>query len=523
LRPPSVGIIGAGPAGLTAAYLLAKQGCRVDVWEADPTYVGGISRTVVHKGFRFDIGGHRFFSKSGEVEAFWTEILGDDMLTRDRLSRIFYDGKFYNYPLEASEVVRNLGKRESLLSVGSYLSKKLFPNHHPANLEEWVTNKFGARLYAKFFKSYTEKVWGVPCREIAADWAAQRIKGLSLTRAALAALWSPPATEAGSDRSKVIKSLIASFRYPRLGPGMMWEATAERVRALGGQVTLGARVTQLTRVDGTAAAASNGRARREEEDGSANGMARGELAAACWQLEVEGPGVGAAGLATATRTYDQVICSAPLSWLVRSIRPGLAPQALAAAAALKYRDFITVAVMLRTSKAFPDHWIYIHDPDIRAGRIQNFANWSPEMVPDPAITCLGLEYFCFQGDELWSMADDDLIALAARELEALGLAGNEAIVDGAVVRQPKAYPVYDDTYKTHIQSIRAALMSAGEGLQVVGRNGMHKYNNQDHSMMTAMLAAKNILSNQPIYDPWKVNQDAEYIEATEKATGEAMP
>jgi protoporphyrinogen oxidase len=472
----------------------------VDVWEADPTYVGGISRTVVHKGFRFDIGGHRFFSKSGEVEAFWTEILGDDMLTRDRLSRIFYGGKFYNYPLEASEVIRNLGKRESLLSVGSYLSKKLFPHHRPANLEEWVTNKFGARLYAKFFKSYTEKVWGVPCREIAADWAAQRIKGLSLSRAALAAFWSPPATEAGSDRSKVIKSLIASFRYPRLGPGMMWEATAERVRALGGQVTLGARVTQVIRVDGAAAEATEA-------------MARGEQAAPCWQLEVEG-----AGLAASTRTYDHIISSAPLSWLVRSIRPGLGPEAMEAAAALKYRDFITVAVMFRTSRAFPDHWIYIHDPEIQAGRIQNFANWSPEMVPDPTITCLGLEYFCFQGDALWAMADGDLIALATRELETLGLAGNEAILDGAVMRQPKAYPVYDDTYIAHIQCIRAALPSAGEGLQVVGRNGMHKYNNQDHSMMTAMLAAKNILGHQPIYDPWNVNQDAEYIEAAGEDT-----
>ena len=518
MRLPSVGIIGAGPAGLTAAYLLAKQGCRVDVWEADPTYVGGISRTEVHKGFRFDIGGHRFFSKSGEVEAFWTEILGDDMLTRDRLSRIFYDGKFYTYPLEASEVVRNLGKRESLLSVASYLSKKLFPNHQPTNLEEWFTNKFGGRLYAKFFKSYTEKVWGVPCREIAADWAAQRIKGLSLTRAALAAFWSPPATEAGSDRSKVIKSLIASFRYPRLGPGMMWEATAERVRALGGQVTLGARVTQLTRVDGAAEAATEARARAVQGDGTATEVAQVEKAAAHWQLQVEGPGLEAGGLAAGTRTYDQIICSAPLTWLVRSIRPGLGPEALEAAAALKYRDFITVAVMLINTKAFPDHWIYIHDPDIRAGRIQNFANWSPEMVPDPTITCLGLEYFCFQGDDLWTMADDELIALAARELEALGLASSEAVADGAVVRQPKAYPVYDDTYKTHIQRIRAALPSASEGLQVVGRNGMHKYNNQDHSMMTAMLAAKNILSDQSTYDPWKVNQDAEYIEATDRAS-----
>lgn len=298
---------------------------------------------------------------------------------------------------------------------------------------------------------------------------------------------------------------------------MMWEATAERVRALGGQVTLGARVTQLTRMDGAADETVDGRA-----DRAANGAAQGQKLAG-WQLEVEGPGLGGAGLEAGTRTYDQIICSAPLSWLVRSIRPSLPPEALAAAAALKYRDFITVAVMLKSSTAFPDHWIYIHDPDIRAGRIQNFANWSPEMVPDPTITCLGLEYFCFEGDDLWAMADDDLIALAARELVTLGLAGNEAIVNGAVVRQPKAYPIYDDTYKTHIQSIRAALTSAGEGLQVVGRNGMHKYNNQDHSMMTAMLAAKNILNDQPIYDAWNVNQDAEYIEATGKVTDEATP
>lgn len=235
-----------------------------------------------------------------------------------------------------------------------------------------------------------------------------------------------------------------------------------------------------------------------------------------WQLELEGPGLSAAGLVAGNKTYDQIICSAPLSWLVGAIRPTLAPQALEAAASLKYRDFITVAVMLKTSKAFPDHWIYIHDPDIQVGRIQNFANWSPEMVPNPSITCLGLEYFCFQGDAIWSMADDDLIALASRELVALGLAGNETILDGAVVRQPKAYPVYDDTYKIHTESIRAALAIAGEGLQVAGRNGMHKYNNQDHSMMTAMLAVKNILSERLIYDPWNVNQDAEYIEATDK-------
>ncbi|MCP9818847.1 NAD(P)/FAD-dependent oxidoreductase [Synechococcus sp. Cruz-9H2] len=482
-----VAVIGAGPAGLTAAYILRKAGVNVDVFEADPIYVGGISRTVVHNGFRFDIGGHRFFSKSNEVEAFWSEILGKDMITRDRLSRIFYDGKFYSYPLEASEVVRNLGKRESLLSIGSYLNKKLFPIPRPSNLEDWVTNKFGHRLYAKFFKSYTEKVWGVPCRDIAADWAAQRIKGLSLTRAALAALWSPQPTKPSDDRSRVIKSLIGSFRYPRLGPGMMWEATAAGIRELGGRVILGVRVTSLT------------------HPGPSQG----------WTLEIEGSGLRAAGLESGLQNYDQVICSAPLSWLVSAIRPGLQAEALEAAMALKYRDFITVAVMIKTSTTFPDQWIYIHDPGIQAGRIQNFANWSPEMVPDPSVTCLGLEYFCFQGDTLWNMTDDALIALASRELVSLGLVDCEMTLDGAVVRQPKAYPVYDENYKNHIKRIREALATVGEGLQAVGRNGTHKYNNQDHSMMTGMLAAKNILSGKQVYDPWNVNQDAEYIEETE--------
>lgn len=461
----------------------------VDVWESDPVYVGGISRTVVHNGFRFDIGGHRFFSKSNEVEAFWSEILGDDMLTRNRLSRIFYGGKFYNYPLEAKEVVSNLGKRESMMIVGSYLKRKLFPKHQPTNLEDWVANQFGARLYNAFFKSYTEKVWGVPCVEISADWAAQRIKGLSLMQAARAALWYPEPTKQAEHRSKVIKSLIGSFRYPRLGPGMMWEATTDRIRQLGGRITQGARISSLT------CPASGGG----------------------WQLEVEGPGLDAASLNAGPRLYDQVICSAPLSWLVASIRPGLDAKALEAAASLKYRDFITVAVMIKDSEAFPDNWIYIHDPNIRAGRIQNFANWSPEMVPDPSITCLGLEYFCFEGDSLWIMAEDELIALARKELVTLGLvdADTATFVDGAVVRQTKAYPVYDCEYKQHIEYIREALATAGNGLHVVGRNGMHKYNNQDHSMMTAMLVAKNILNGNPIYDPWKVNQDAEYIEETE--------
>jgi protoporphyrinogen oxidase len=476
-----IGIIGAGPAGLTAAYLLSGAGLSVDVWEADPTTVGGISRTVTYKGFRFDIGGHRFFSKSQEVEDLWTEILPDDMLVRERLSRIFYRNKFYAYPLDAAEVILNLGKRESLLSVASYAKAKLSIAGKPSNLEEWMTRKFGGRLYQMFFKSYTEKVWGVPCNEISADWAAQRIKGLSLSKVARNALLPrrQSAAEAnGGDRSKVIKTLITSFRYPQLGPGMMWEAAAEKVHERGGFVHLGTKVSGI----------------RHVPDGG-------------WELTVT-----KAGESDLVKTYDQVISTAPLRWLVRTLVPALPTPALEAAAALRYRDFITVALIVRPTLSFPDNWLYIHDPHLMVGRIQNFANWSPEMVPDPALACYGMEYFCNETDQLWRTTDSELIALATRELEALHLVRHGDVLDGAVVRQPKAYPVYDDDYADRRAILRTALKEACPGLHTVGRNGMHQYNNQDHSMMTAILTARNILAGQELYDVWNVNQDAEYIE-----------
>lgn len=474
----AVAIIGAGPAGLTAGYLLAKAGVHVDIFESDPVYVGGISRTVVYKGFRFDIGGHRFFSKSSEIEDLWTEILPDDMIVRDRLSRIFYKGKFYNYPLEAAEVVNNLGKLESLLSVISYLKAKLLPRPEPGNLEDWVTAKFGSRLYRTFFKSYTEKVWGRPCREIAADWAAQRIKGLSLTTAALNSLRSRPAPPSDGNRSDQIKTLITAFRYPRLGPGMMWEAAAERIRQLGGRVMHASRVQRL------------------EHDPTNS----------AWNLVVTGDAPKTCG------PYQHVISSKPLASVIRSLDVPLPSEALDAADSLSYRDFMLVALILRPGPSFPDQWLYIHDPDLKVGRIQNFQNWSPEMVDGSGRLCYGMEYFCSRGDELWSQTDQQLIALATRELQSLGLAKPGDVIDGCVVKQPKAYPVYDDHYQRHIETIRNALADHCPGLHQVGRNGMHRYNNQDHSMMTAILTARKILDPGYVLDPWRVNQDAQYIE-----------
>ena len=487
---PHVAVIGAGPAGLTAAYQLVKGGAHVTVLEADPTSVGGISRTVVHRGFRFDIGGHRFFSKSRDVEDFWSEILPNDMLDRPRSSRIYYNGKFFSYPLRPLEALTKLGPVEASLCVASYAKARLAPVPNPKNFEDWVTNQFGERLFRIFFKTYTEKVWGMSCRQISADWAAQRIKGLSLSTALLSALPKPGPK---SERSALIKTLIDTFRYPRLGPGMMWEACAERVQALGGRILMGRRVRALVHD------AENRTYRVEHEglDGSAE------------RLQV-----------------DYVVSSAPLSELVRSLSPALSDAAIGAAAALKYRDFLIVALMAKDEGAFSDNWIYIQDSSVQVGRIQNFKSWSPDMVPDPSLAAYGCEYFCHEGDGLWTKSDAELSAIATREMAQIGLIRAEAVFDSAVVRQPKAYPVYDAKYQLHVDAIRRELGARFPGLYAVGRNGMHKYNNQDHSMMTAMLAAKNILAGRDVFDPWRVNQDAEYHEEGDRGadeTGRLIP
>jgi protoporphyrinogen oxidase len=493
-RPLHVAIIGAGPAGLTAAYALAKSGAGVTVLEADPLHVGGISRTVNYRGYCFDIGGHRFFSKSAEIEQLWRELLPDDLLERPRSSRIYYRGHLFSYPLQAADALRKLGLLEATRCVLSYLRARVFPVKHPRSFEDWVTNQFGSRLFQIFFKTYTEKVWGMSCKEISADWAAQRIQGLSLTTAILNSLRSAlPARSV--DRRKVIKTLIHSFRYPRKGPGMMWEACTARVRALGGEVRLGQKVVGC----------SFDRKRQK------------------WTVTYQSTDGEQQSLEA-----DHVISSAPMRQLAQGISPPLSAAALKAAGSLRYRDFLTVAVILKDRQQFSDNWIYIHDPAVKVGRIQNFKSWSPEMVPDPATNCYGLEYFCFSGDKLWNSPDAELIELAKRELATIGLVDPADVIDGCVVRQPKAYPVYDDHYVENVRIVREELENRFPTLHLVGRNGMHKYNNQDHAMMTALLCAKNILAGRQIYDVWRVNQDAEYHEgqvdgsANAGATGERL-
>jgi protoporphyrinogen oxidase len=463
-------IIGGGPAGLTAAYELCKRGIPSEILEKDAG-VGGLARTVDYKGYHFDIGGHRFFTKVRAVENMWHEVLKEDFLHRGRLSRIYYNHTFFYYPLRAWNAFLSLGAINSLRIISSYIWARLFPNPKNDTFEQWVTNRFGKRLYNIFFKTYTEKVWGIPCSEIRAEWAAQRIKGLSLV-----GVLKDTLLKKQRQKGKVIKSLIDSFHYPRFGPGMMWQRVAEIVTQNGCRVHLNSEVDRIY---------WNG-------DG-------------IHSIEVKKNGTNEKISGT------HFISTMPVRELVQKLSPPPSDPVREAAGSLNYRDFITVALIVNQKDLFPDNWIYIHDPQVKVGRIQNFKNWSPDMVPEPDKTCLGLEYFCFEGDGLWNSSDAELMDLAKQELEILRLCHVADIQDGTVVRVPKAYPVYDSTYKQNLELIRKFL-DRFENLQLVGRNGMHRYNNQDHSMLTAMLAVRNIEGAS--YDVWAVNADPDYHEET---------
>lgn len=482
-----VAIIGAGPAGLTAGYLLTKRGLSVAIIEQDPRYVGGISRTVEHEGYRFDIGGHRFFSKSQAVVDLWNEILPDDFIQRPRMSRIYYEGKFYSYPLRAFEALFNLGVIRSGLCMASYVKAKAFPKKTVRSFEDWTINQFGQKLYSIFFKTYTEKVWGMPCDTMSADWAAQRIKGLSLGAAVLDGFKRSLGLNKKPNDGMQTKTLLETFRYPRLGPGMMWEAARDKITAAGGTILMGHAMKQLA------------------ADGQGG-----------WRLSA----TRADGGESVIRARH-AISSAPMRELASRLHP--LPKTSIEASDLKYRDFLTVALKIRSEDLFPDNWIYIHDSKVKVGRIQNFRSWSPEMVPDESVACVGLEYFCFEGDDLWAASDEDLVALATREMEILGLTRPDQVIGGVVVRQEKAYPVYDDAYAANVAAMRTELEEAHPTLHMVGRNGMHRYNNQDHAMMTAMLTVENIVAQARVYDIWCVNEDAEYHEAGSEGDAAGLP
>jgi protoporphyrinogen oxidase len=455
-------VIGGGPAGLTAGYLLAKQGKPVIVLEST-SQVGGIARTEVRDGYRFDLGGHRFFTKVKEVDDLWHEIMKEEFLRRPRQSRIYWNGKFLEYPLQGMDVIRKLGPIDLTKAFLSYVWAAVKPKGREDTFEEWVCNRFGRWLFNQFFKSYTEKVWGVSTSEIRSEWAAQRIKGLSFFAAAKSAFFG--------NKGNKIKSLISEFNYPRYGPGQMWEQMTEDIRTHGGEVRLNAPVTRL-RLDGSRV------------------------------VEVVAGGE--------TLTPSHVISSLPLRTTVGIAHPEAPVDVRDAARGLRYRDFLTVALVIQNEDLFPDNWIYIHEPGVRVGRIQNFRSWSPWMVPNDTDASIGMEYFCFEGDELWNMPDDKLVAMATREIQQLGLARAANVKFGFAVRVHKAYPMYDAEYGDRVATIRGWLDGIGN-LQQVGRNGLHRYNNSDHSMLTAMRAVDNILLGTH-HDLWAVNAESVYHE-----------
>jgi protoporphyrinogen oxidase len=518
-------IIGAGPAGLTAAYELLTRSNILPIVLEKSEYMGGLSRTVEHNGNRIDIGGHRFFSKSDRVMNWWLEHLplehaeqprlisyhrdsrtvsgngsqnngGPSMLVRQRKSRIYFLRKFFAYPIQmTADTLRNLGLTRVLRIGFSYLKALAFPPKRVENLEQFFISRFGKELYLLFFKSYTEKVWGVPCEQISAEWGAQRIKGLSITQTLRHLLKKLTKKSSDLRQKDTETSLIEQFLYPKLGPGQLWEVVAEKVKALGGEIQTGKDVTAIQ--------VENGRVRAVTvRDSKGN------------EQKISG---------------DYFFSTMPIKELVSALQTPVPPSVREVSSHLQYRDFITVGLLVKKltvqDKDSPkgkilDNWIYIQEPEVLAGRLQIFNNWSPYMVRNSENVWLGVEYFCYEADSLWKLPDSEMATLAARELERIGIIDGRDVTDYKVIRMPKTYPAYFGAYN-RFDEVRAYLDSF-ENLFLVGRNGMHKYNNQDHSMLTAMTAVDNILEGRTDKSNiWAVNTEMDYHE--EKAAEKERP
>jgi protoporphyrinogen oxidase len=458
-------VMGAGPAGLSCAYELHKLGAAVTVIDRDKQ-VGGLAKTIRRGDLRVDLGPHRFFATDPVVNRIWEEIVGDDLRSVTRLTRIYYAGKFFNYPLRPFNALSNLGLQTSIGAVLSYFRSRLAPYSREDTFEEWVSNRFGRKLFAIFFKSYTEKVWGIPCTEIAAEWASQRIQGLNLFRAVLNAF--------GSRRS--IKTLADEFTYPRLGTGQAYEKVQAHLEAHGHTVALQQEVVAIRHEAGRVTSVVLR---------SADGTEK-------------------------TLTADAYVASIPLTLLVQRLDPAPPEAVLAASRALTFRNTVLVYVTVDRPDLFPDNWLYIHSPEVSLGRVTNFRNWSPDLYGDSNQTVLCLEYWCFETDSLWHEPEPMLIDRAKRELGKIGLCRAEWITDAWIARLPRTYPVYRIGYREHLQ-VLIDYLRGFDNLQEIGRYGTYKYNNQDHSLLMGYLAARNLGGER--HDLWDVNSDTAYYES----------
>ncbi len=461
----SVVIVGAGPAGLTAAYELSKAGVPVTVLEKD-TQVGGLAKTILFKGWRLDLGPHRFFTKLAEVNRIWQEVLGEDAMMIKRLTRIYYRNRFFFYPLRPANAFLSLGPWLSLKAFVSFVRARLRPVPEEKTFEDWVSNRFGRTLYTMFFKTYTEKVWGIPCAEIEAEWAAQRIKGLSLLEAVRNAF--------GFGQKGRVKSLVDEFSYPKKGTGMFYEKMQKAVEQKGSRLSFGREVTALHHKGGRITRVVTRNAEGLEE----------------------------------TWPATDVITSLPLTLLIQRLNPPPPPDILEASRQLTFRSTILVYLVIQGENLFPDNWIYVHAPEVQMGRITNFRNWSPEMtVPGQTVLCV--EYWCFPSDSFWNQSDADLQAMAAHDLQTIHLFKPAPVLDGFCIKIPRTYPVYRMGYRRYLDPLVAYLKTFAN-LQPIGRFGAFKYNNQDHSILMGMLAARNLLGES--HDLWSVNSDSEYQE-----------
>ncbi|MBA7493923.1 hypothetical protein ES702_04489 [subsurface metagenome] len=457
-------IMGAGPAGLGAAFQLSKNGIEAMVVEKDDV-VGGISRTLKYKGYYFDEGGHAFFSKSDEVNKIWHALLGPSLVKVERLSRIYYQGKFFDFPLKPGNALFGMGFMGSMVILGSYVKSRIFPYKKEKTFEQWVSNRFGKKLYQVFFKTYTEKVWGIPCSQIGAEWARQRIGGVSLFSAIRHAFL-------GRTKSRT-DILTGELRYPPLGPGMMYEAMKTKIQGMGGSVVLDSEVISINhnQSEVLSIAVAN-KAGREKNFGG-----------------------------------TKFISTIPISLLVQRMTPKPPPDVLEASRKLRYRGLLVVHLIIDRQDLFPDNWLFIHSPEVKVARIQNYKNWSPRMVPDPTKTSLGLEYFCNENDDFWNQPEERLIAIAIEELKKLSIVDEHAILDALVFKIPHAYPVYYRGYREPLETVKRYLATFGN-LQTVGRGGMYQYSHMYHSILTGLMAARNILGSN--FNIWQLNVNEDY-------------